>query len=87
MYSLIVTVLGFVIFIYMFDVLRKRSSARTKRMGLIAWLSIGILLAIYAIAEIVTRGSGVGFFILLAMTLLFWILPASALLYLNKKNE
>lgn len=82
MYSLIVAVLGLVIFMYMFDVLRKRSSLRVKRVGLTAWLGIGLVVASYALYELIQDGE-MGFVILLFMSLLFWVAPTGLLLWLD----
>lgn len=82
MYSLIVAVLGLVIFMYMFDVLRKRSSLRAKRAGLAAWLGVGLVVAGYALYEL-TQDGGMGFVILLFMSLLFWVAPTGLLLWLD----
>lgn len=86
MYSLIVAVLGLVIFLYMFDVLRKRSSVRTKRVGLAAWLGAGLLVMIYALVVLATRDGGMGFVMLLFMSLLFWVLPTGLLLWLDVRS-
>ena len=85
MYSLIVAVLGLVIFMYMFDVLRKRSSLRVKRLGLAAWLAVGVIVSGYALYELIQDG-GMGFVILLFMSLLFWVAPTGLLLWLDMRR-
>jgi len=70
----------------MFDVLRKRSSVRTKRAGLAAWLAVGLLVAIYALVVLINRDGGVGFVMLLFMSLLFWVAPTGLLLWLDVRS-
>lgn len=88
MYSLIVTLLAVVILIYMFEVLRKKSSPRVRRIGLSAWLAIGILTAAYGIyMDRTTPGmGGIGYAVLGGMSLLFWVLPTGLLLWIDIKD-
>lgn len=87
MYSLIVAILGLVIFLYMFDVLRKRSSVRTKRIGLAAWLSLGLLATAYALVILFARDGGMGLVVLFFMSLLFWVVPTALLLWLDLRSD
>lgn len=87
MYSFIVTFLGLVIFVYMFDVLRKRSSVRAKRIGLVFWLAAGSLVTFYALLSFSVWDGGVGFVIVFLMGLFFWVLPTGGLLYLDSKQK
>ncbi len=87
MYSFVVTLLGLVIFIYMFDVLRKRSSVRAKRIGLASWLAAGALVTLYALLSFSAWDGGAGFMIFFLMGLFFWVIPTGGLLYLDFKQN
>lgn len=73
----------------MFEVLRRKSSPRVKRTGLLAWLAIGVIVAGYGfyMAWLRSEPAGIGFVILFAMTLLFWVLPTGLLLWLDIRPD
>lgn len=81
--DLIIAAVLLVAVLYGFTAIRNRSSRRTKRIGLIVWLAIGLAALAYGL---VNAGDDAGILILTVMVALFWVLPTAGLLLLDIKD-
>jgi hypothetical protein len=81
--QLIIAVVLLVAVLYGFTAIRKRSSRRTKRIGLAVWLALGIAALIFGLLN---AAGDIGVLILTVMVALFWVLPTAGLLLLDQKT-